>query len=137
MSYTMLQWLAVALGGALGAMARFAVNGLLAPTVERLPAGGFAMGAFPIGTLSVNVLGSVLIGVAYVLLVEKALLPPQWRDFLMVGFLGAFTTFSTFSLDALALWQNGQLPLAVAYVVLSLLLCLTGAFLAIILTRML
>lgn len=127
MSHTLLHWLTVALGGALGAMGRFGVNGLLLPM----------MGRFPIGTLVVNTLGSISIGVAYVLIVEKGLLPAEWRNFFMVGFLGAFTTFSTFSLDALALWQNGHLPLAVAYVVLSLFLCLTGAFLAITLTRML
>lgn len=125
--HSAIHWLAVALGGALGAMGRFAVNGLLFPL----------MGRFPLGTLVVNVLGSILMGVCYVLIIEKALLPEEWRNFLMVGMLGAFTTFSTFSLDTLALWQNGHLPLAVAYVMLSLLLCLAGALLAISLTRLL
>ncbi len=122
-----LQWLAVALGGAAGAVGRFAVNGLLLPL----------MGKFPLATLVVNTAGSILMGVVYVLIVEKGVLPVAWRDFLMVGLLGAFTTFSTFSLDALALWQNGHLSLAAVYVLLSLVLCLAGAFLAITLTRML
>lgn len=125
MMHTALHWFAVAAGGALGAVGRYAVNGLLFPY----------MGKFPFGTLTVNTLGSVLMGVAYVLIVEKGLLPDEWRDFLMVGFLGAFTTFSTFSLDALALWQNGHLSLAAAYILLSLLLCLAGVSLAIMLTR--
>ncbi len=119
--------LAVALGGALGALARYGVGGLLFP---------LAGNRFPVATLSVNVAGSVLMGVCYVLIIDRGVLPPEWRNFLMVGFLGAFTTFSTFSLDALALWQNGHLLLALCYVLLSLILCLGGIALAIFLTRL-
>ena len=118
---------AVALGGALGALGRYGVNGLVFPLLgER----------FPLGTLVVNVLGSILMGIFYVLVIEKALLAPEWRNFLMVGLLGAFTTFSAFSLDALALWQNGQLLLALAYVVASVALCLLGMGAAVFLTRL-
>ena len=122
-----MQWLAVALGGAIGAMARFAVNGWLYPVYEH---------KFPLGTLAVNVLGSFLMGVAYIVIIERGLIHPEWRNILMVGFLGAFTTFSTFSLDALSLWQNGHPLEALLYVVLSLVLCLAGASLAIVLTRL-
>lgn len=122
-----IHWVAVALGGALGALARFAVDSLPFPL----------LGRFPLSTLIVNVLGSILMGACSVLIIEKALLPEAWRSFLMVGGLGAFTTFSTFSLDTLALWQNGHLLLAVLYVMLSLLLCLAGALSAIYLTRLL
>ncbi len=123
----MIHLIAVALGGALGALCRYGANGLIFPLLgER----------FPLGTLMVNVLGSVLMGVFYVLIIEKALLPAEWRNFLMVGLLGAFTTFSAFSLDALALWQNGQLFLALAYVVASVVLCLAGMALAVSLTRL-
>lgn len=120
-------WLAVALGGALGAVGRFGVNGLIYP---------LSGDHFPLGTLVVNVLGSVLMGICYVLIIDKALLPMEWRNFLMVGFLGAFTTFSTFSLDAMALWQNGHLFLAFSYILASVILCLAGAALAIFLTRL-
>ena len=118
---------AVALGGALGALGRYGVNGLVFPIMgER----------FPLGTLIVNVLGSVMMGMLYVLIVEKAILPAELRNILMVGFLGAFTTFSTFSLDALALWQNGHLSLALAYIAASVILCLMGMALAVALTRL-
>ncbi len=107
-------------------MARFGVNALVYPVMGD---------KFPLGTLVVNVAGSLLMGIFYVLIVEKALLPPELRNLLMVGFLGAFTTFSTFSLDALALWQNGHLSQALAYVFGSVILSLLGVFCAISLTR--
>lgn len=123
-----MQWLVVAAGGALGAMARFGVNSLVFPLLGN---------RFPLGTLLVNVTGSVLMGVCYVLIIERGLLPSALRDLLMVGFIGAFTTFSAFSLDTLALWQNGHLALAGTYAVLSLILCLAGTLCAIVLTRLL
>jgi len=121
------QWLAVAIGGALGAMGRYGVGAILFP-VEGT--------RFPLSTLVVNVLGSLLMGVAYVVIVEKSLLGGQWRELLMIGFLGAFTTYSTFSLDALALWQNGHLALALSYVVATLVLCLGGTLTGLALTRL-
>ncbi|MEH6468150.1 MAG: fluoride efflux transporter CrcB [Porticoccus sp.] len=122
-----MQWLAVALGGALGAMGRFGVNAVIFPVLG---------GRFPIGTLVVNVGGSVLMGLFYVLIIERGVLPAELRNLLMVGFLGAFTTFSTFSLDTLALWQNGHFALAAVYVVLNVVLCLAGTLGAIVLTRL-
>ena len=123
-----MQWLVVAAGGALGAMARFGVNLLVFPLLGN---------RFPLGTLLVNVAGYVLMGVFYVLIIERGILPAALRDLLMVGFIGAFTTFSAFSLDTLALWQNGHLALAGAYVFLSIVLCLAGTLVAIVLTRLL
>ena len=122
-----MQWLAVALGGALGAMGRFAVNAAIFPLFS---------GRFPLGTLIVNVVGSLLMGVCYVLIIERGVLPAELRNLLMVGFLGAFTTFSTFSLDTLALWQNGHLLLALAYVLASVVLSLGGIATAIYFTRL-
>lgn len=121
-----MQWLFVALGGAFGAMARFGVSIWVYPLMGN---------RFPLGTVVVNIAGSLLMGVCYVLIMEKASLSPEWRSLLMIGFLGAFTTFSTFSLDALALWQNGHLSLALLYVVGSVLLCLAATSGAISLTR--
>lgn len=123
-----MQWLAVAIGGALGAMGRFGVNAALFPLFSE---------RFPLGTLVVNVIGSVLMGVCYVLIIEKGVLPAELRNLLMVGFLGAFTTFSTFSLDTLALWQNGHLALAAAYIASNIVLCLAGTLGAIVVTRLL
>jgi CrcB protein len=109
-------------------MGRFAVNAAIFPMFG---------GRLPMGTLVVNVLGSILMGLCYVLIIERGVLPAELRNLLMVGFLGAFTTFSTFSLDTLALWQNGHFALAAAYVVLNVVLCLAGMLGAIFLTRLL
>ena len=91
---------------------------------------------FPYATLSVNVAGSLLMGVLYVLIVEKGGLPDQARHILMIGFLGAFTTFSTFSLDAISLWQNSGQIMALIYVISTVALCLIAIIFAIWLTRL-
>ena len=114
-------WLFVALGGAAGALARFALSGCLYP---------LAGNRFPTGTLVVNSLGCLLVGALYVLIMEKALLGPYWRHLLITGFAGALTTFSAFSLDALLLWQNGLQMTAVVYVLANLLGCLLAVSLA-------
>ena len=108
--------LAVAAGGALGALLRLWV----AQGVQALLGRGF-----PFGTLVVNVSGSLAMGVFYVLFD----IPPEWRAALVVGFLGAFTTFSTFSMDTLLLVQQGEYARAGMNVVLSVVLCLAGCWL--------
>lgn len=114
-------------GGALGAMARFVLVNITKALV----------GAhFPYGTLLVNVLGSLCIGVMYVLITERLSLHPDWRSILMVGFLGAFTTFSTFSLEVVVLLENGQTASAFVYIMASVGVCLTVAWAAIVITRM-
>ncbi len=118
-------WLAVAVGGALGAVCRYAIS-LYWPAEH---------GSFPWATLSANALGALLIGIFYVLLVEKSLLAPQWQPLITVGFLGALTTFSSFALDAVLLWQQGQGLIALGYIVTSLLLCLLLARVGIGFTR--
>jgi CrcB protein len=70
-------------------------------------------------------------------ILEKGLLPPEMRSILMIGFLGAFTTFSTFSLDALGLWQNGHVFLSLVYMLATVVLCLVAISSAIWLTRLL
>lgn len=121
-----MQWLAVAIGGALGAMGRFGVVSLLAP---------IAGNKFPLGTFTVNLAGSFIIGVCYVVLDEKLAAAPEWRLLIMTGFLGAFTTFSTFSLDALALWDNGLPVTAAVYVGATVIGCLIAVSLAVLLTQ--
>ena len=122
-----MHWISVALGGALGAVCRYWVSICLLPVTSY---------KFPFATLSVNVAGSLLMGVLYVLIVEKGGLPEQARNILMVGFLGAFTTFSTFSLDAISLWQNGAQLMALIYVISTVVLCLVAIIFAIWLTRL-
>ena len=119
--------LLVALGGALGSVARFAIGN----TVHAL----WPM-RFPLATLGVNAIGSLLIGVIYVLIAERAVLHPEWRSIVMVGVLGGFTTFSTFSLETVTLLEHGLGAHALAYVLASLLLCIGGAWLGMGLARM-
>ncbi|MAZ87896.1 MAG: fluoride efflux transporter CrcB [Cellvibrionaceae bacterium] len=110
-------WLAVALGGALGAMGRYGVTLYTFPILAN---------RFPLATFSVNIVGSLLIGICYVLIIEKGVIAPELRNWLMAGFLGAFTTFSTFALDAVTLWQNGHAQLAAIYVVASVAACIAA-----------
>lgn len=98
--------LAVALGGAIGAGARHLFN------LQALRLFG---PNFPWGTIGVNIIGSLLMGVLAGLFAFKADLSPEWRSFLATGILGGFTTFSAFSLDAANLMQRGDMGLAVAY----------------------
>jgi CrcB protein len=122
-----MHWLSIAIGGALGAMGRYWVSSYL------LPVSTFK---FPYATFSVNVLGSFLMGILYVIIVERTGLPDQARHLLIVGFLGAFTTFSTFSLDAISLWQNGAQLMAFIYVISTVFSCLLAIIVAIWLTRL-
>ncbi|AWF81150.1 fluoride efflux transporter CrcB [Microbulbifer sp. A4B17] len=110
-----MQLLAVALGGALGAVFRHLVSIWSYPVFE---------GRFPLGTLIVNLAGSFLIGIVYVLIAHRAMLGEEWRLLLMTGMFGALTTFSTFSLESLILWHNGQPLVALGYIVGSLIGCL-------------
>lgn len=116
----------IAIGGASGAVARH----LLANWVH-----GLWEGALPLGTLLVNMLGSFAIGVMYVLIMERQLLHPDWRGVAIVGFLGAFTTFSTFSLETIGLIEAGHMATAVAYMLGSAALCVLMAGLAMQLSR--
>jgi CrcB protein len=116
----MKELLAVAAGGAFGAVSRYLVYVL---------AGQFLGTGFPFGTLIVNVVGSFLMGV----LAEGTALVwtvnPQLRLFVAVGILGAFTTFSTFSLDVAVLYERGRLGLVSGYIMVSV-ICSIGALFA-------
>lgn len=116
----------IALGGATGAVSRY----LLANWVHQL-----WEGQFPLGTLLVNALGSFAIGIVYVVVLERELMHPEWRSVLMIGFLGAFTTFSTFSLETMHLVEAGNLLQAAAYILASVALCVVLAGLAMHFTR--
>ena len=111
-------WL-VAAGSALGGVLRF----LMVPWAQRF----FAIG-FPGGTLVVNILGSLLIGLVVRLAGEPAVISPEARVFLTVGLCGGFTTFSAFSAESMELIQSGQWGRAGAYVIASVSLCLLATF---------
>ncbi len=115
----------IALGGAGGAVSRYLLGYWIHTLWE---------GRLPLGTLLVNMLGSFAIGVVFVL-IERQILHPDWRGVLMVGFLGAFTTFSTFSLETVNLIEAGHVGHALAYMLASAALCVVMAGSAIQLTR--
>lgn len=107
-----MMYLAVATGGALGAVLRYSL---------------VVLTGLPAAILMANVVGSCIMG-ALVGGQHSGLitLPPAWQAFVMVGVLGAFTTFSTFSLEAFLLFQEGQVKAAVSYVLASVLLAIIG-----------
>jgi len=117
----------IALGGAGGALARHWMSTVVHAS---------ARSHFPWGTLSVNLLGSFCIGVLYVIIVERGMIHPDWRSVTIVGFLGAFTTFSTFSLETIALLENGQAGMALAYVLFSVTVCIVAVWMAMTITRL-
>lgn len=114
-----MQWLMIALGGALGSIARYAAVGYLTPMLNY---------RFPFGTFIVNITGSFLIGVAYVVLVEKTIFSGEWRLFVITGILGGYTTFSAFSLEMLQMWQEGHVAISLFYAASSVVLGLLFAY---------
>lgn len=124
----MTQILAIAAGGALGALLRYwtsiAVHARLGM-------------AFPYGTLAVNVLGSLLMGFLYIWLIDRMAAGPALRAFLLIGVLGAFTTFSTFSMETLNLLEAGHPGKALANVLVSVVVCVTAAGLGVLAARQL
>ena len=114
---------AIMVGGALGALSRYIVSGII---MDRLGSD------FPYGTLAVNVLGSFLMGFLAMLLVERMGLDPLLRLGIFVGFLGAFTTFSTFSMETLNLFEQGAHLKAFANMFISVLLSVVAVWLGVI-----
>lgn len=120
--------LAIAAGGALGSVLRYGLGGV----VTRLVGGGF-----PWGTLVVNASGSFAFGLLAFWLAERLPGESALRAFLLVGLLGAFTTFSTFSFETLGLMQQGEFLRAGANMVLSVVVCVLLAFAGFALARQL
>ncbi len=105
----MIKFLAIFLGGGLGALLRY-TTGLFCSRVCSF---------FPLGTLSVNIIGSFIMGFGYFLFLEKVSVPTEVKLFLTVGFCGGLTTFSTFSLDVWNLFLGGEIVKGLLYVLLS------------------
>ncbi|MAQ10408.1 MAG: fluoride efflux transporter CrcB [Gammaproteobacteria bacterium] len=116
----------VSIGGAMGAVLRHTLASAITVQLKS---------EFPLGIFTVNVLGCFLMVICYVLLVERQLLGDPWLDFTLAGLLGAFTTFSTFSIQAYMLIVNGRRALALGYIMASVLVCLLAVAVGVFLTR--
>ncbi|MFC3031375.1 fluoride efflux transporter CrcB [Pseudoalteromonas fenneropenaei] len=110
----------IAIGGATGACLRYFVN----ETALKLLGKGF-----PFGTLLVNILGSFLMGILFGLIEKQVIAVSPAKALIGIGFLGALTTFSTFSMDTLLLFQQGQLVKMALNILLNVIVCVTVAWL--------
>ena len=109
--------LLVGLGGSIGSMARYAASLLIRSK------------SFPFATLSVNVIGSFIIGLVFALSIKEATVSNNWKLFLATGICGGFTTFSAFSVENMELLQNGKTGMALTYIMLSIVLGILATFL--------
>lgn len=118
-----MQILTVALGGALGAVSRFCIGNIVSKCLGS---------SLPYGTFLINIVGCFFMGLLMTVIAERQLLPSAWRLFLCVGFLGGFTTFSSFGYETFNLINNGKLLEALGYaggsVVLGLLAAVIGVY---------
>lgn len=124
----MSQLIAIAAGGAAGALLRYWVSTGVYVLLGR---------NFPHGTLAVNVLGSLLMGLLYVLFMERLVASPEMRAGLLIGLLGAFTTFSTFSIETLNLIEQADLLKAGLNILLSVGACILATWLGVSVARQL
>ncbi len=122
----MTQILSIAVGGAIGAVMRYWVSTGVYDLLGR---------GFPYGTLVVNVAGSLLMGFLYVLLLERMTISPELRAALLIGVLGAFTTFSTFSIETLNLIEQADFVKAGLNVLISVVACVGAAWVGVIVGR--
>ena len=126
MSSSIFNMIAIMIGGAMGAAMRYLVSNGIYSLLGR---------EFPYGTLFVNVLGSFLMGFLTVLLIEKGNIDPLIKAAILVGFLGAFTTFSTFSIDTLALINKGALSYAFLNMIASVIICVSAVWFGIFIAK--
>lgn len=122
----MQQILAIGVGGAVGSVLRYWLSTAVYTAAGR---------GFPYGTLAVNVIGSLAMGLLFVVFVERLTEAAVWRAALLTGVLGGFTTFSAFSIETFNLLEQGEPLKAVANAVLSVVLCVGATWLGVVLAR--
>lgn len=112
----------VAIGGALGALARYWMTQMI---------NSFWQSSFPWATIAINIIGSLCIGILFVAISERAVLHADFRYLLMIGLLGGFTTYSAFSLETILLIEKGDLLIAFSYILSTVIICLAAVWLGI------
>ncbi|HEY1862370.1 MAG TPA: fluoride efflux transporter CrcB [Roseiarcus sp.] len=112
-------YVAIAIGGTLGCWARYAQTNLMQAVFGR---------DFPYATLSINVIGSFLMGFLFIVTLERLMIPPSVRVGVLTGVLGGYTTFSTFEMETLLLAEHGEFFKAALYVILSVIIGFAAAF---------
>ena len=120
--------IAIFLGGGCGALSRY----LIIDQINKI-----SSNSFPYGTTLVNVLGAFLIGIIYYLLISKIIINEQLKVFITIGFLGGFTTFSSFNLDFFKLIESGSIFLAILYALASFLITIVAFYIGYSLTKVL
>lgn len=123
----MINYILVGIGAAIGGTVRYWISNVIYIIFSE---------NFPYGTLVVNVVGSFILGFLMFYSNDREFLSPQLRLFLTVGFCGGFTTFSTFSFETMNLFRETQYLLGSVNILLNLLLCLIGVFLAYLVTKL-
>ena len=118
----------IALGGALGALSRYGLGLWISSKWNQ---------GFPLGTFIINITGAFLLGFLNILFIEKLTISPLWRLGIGIGFLGAYTTFSTFSYEVIMLIEGGSLLTAGLYTLLSVIVGFAGVALGVGLARIL
>jgi CrcB protein len=118
----------ISLGAIVGANARYLISRFAARIMGPV---------FPYGTLFINVTGSLIVGFFMVWATERALIDPRWRLLIVVGFCGAFTTFSSYAFETMAYFEQGQWLLLCSNVLTNNLLCLVAALAGMALARVL
>ena len=118
--------ISIAIGGAAGSLCRYGMSNGIYLLLGR---------SFPYGTLAVNILGSFILGIVYILMIERASFSEELRAGITIGLLGAFTTFSTFSIETINLIESGEILKAGLNILFSVTLCVVGCWLGMNLSR--
>jgi CrcB protein len=124
----MLDFVIISIGAIFGANARYILSRFAAKTLGP---------AFPYGTLIINIAGSAIVGFFMIWASERVLLDPRWRLLIVIGFCGAFTTFSSYAFESMAYLEQGQWLLMAANIMSNNLLCLAAALAGMVLARVL